>query len=428
MRRILSTAVVLAASAVTVATAAIPADADTGPTDYSQYVSISGPQGLTVGGDWGVWTLQAKNPTDTVDTQDHLLFEAHTTTDPGQLQLEYRAGTSGDWIPAAGTWKNKSTNPSFPGYAVTLDLAGALTIEPHSALTYEIRARRVATSTETDPSALSFNAYLEPAADEQTGAYTAAVGVDVETLGLTTTISGLPTTIPADGRSRLFQVHITAENQADWHIPSASFFLWQGDTYGSMSGPSSCDAEIDVYDPVHHRWQKVGMDAAGLEHETVDLAHWATGPAWDRTLDARITLGAKFRTGSGSKIGFGYFPGSGEPDDFWGTQKLTAEPVAGAPACVSPSSGAPAGTASPSASASAAPTTPAASPTSSATPIATGSAPAGTPAPTASPSAGGTLAATGGGSDTGLLGGIGAALVVLGGGAVAVLRRRGRRA
>jgi hypothetical protein len=172
-----------------------------------------------------------------------------------------------------------------------------------------------------------------------------------------------------------------------------------------MSGPEACDADVDILDPATRQWHRVGLGAAGIADASVNLAKWATGPAYDRTLTARITLGAGFNAGaSDSTLGFGYYPGSGDPDYFWVMHKLTSNHVAGAPACVKPSSSAPAPTA-------------AGSPSTGAT----------TPTP-ASSKTGAVLAQTGGGSSTGLLAGSGAALVALGGAAFATARCRARRA
>lgn len=57
-----------------------------------------------------------------------------------------------------------------------------------------------------------------------------------------------------------------------------------------------------------HTWHRVSLAAAGVDDETVNLA-WATGPGYDRTVTARIILGAKFKTDKDASIGFGYYPG-----------------------------------------------------------------------------------------------------------------------
>jgi hypothetical protein len=179
-----------------------------------------------------------------------------------------------------------------------------------------------------------------------------------------------------------------------------------------MQGPKSCDAEVDVWDPTTHQWHRVQLGALGMVQDDVDLVRWATGPGYNRTITARITLGAGFRaTGTGkggAALGFGYFPGSGEPDYFWTMHPLTSTPVAGAPACVKPSSPDPV-------------PVPVVDTTTSPSPVAAGSAPSTAPS-------GAALAATGGGSGTGLIAGAAAALLALGGAAMYLVRRRGRRA
>jgi hypothetical protein len=387
------------------------ARADVPYQDYSKYVTITGPTGLEVGGDWGVWTLQAKNPNAAVDTTDHLVFNAFGTSDIGQLQFQYRVGTSGAWTAAPIAWNQMSSDPKRnPYYMASMDFTGhALTIAPHSAQTYQLRARRVATKSPTAPFPTEFSAYLTPKQSDngQGGDFTARADTGVAPLGLTTKIVGLPTAIPADGRSRQFQIRITAANHADWRLPSASFFIWQGQKYGQMSGPKACDAEMDVLDPATKKWHRVGLGAAGVLDETVDLK-WATGPAYDRTLTARITLGAGFNaSGPDAAVGFGYFPGSGDPDYFWVKQHLSSSHTKGAPACAKPTTALPPVTTAPK------PTTP---PTKSAAPT------------HAATSTGGALATTGASSNTGLLAGAGAALLAAGTAAVAITRRKGRRA
>jgi LPXTG-motif cell wall-anchored protein len=360
-----------------------------------------------VGGGWGVWTLTAKNPNAAVDTTDRLVFNGSFASDTRQLQFQIRAGTAGAWLPAPVKWTQMSSNPKFPGYLASIEFDSApLKLAPHSSRAFQLRARRVATAAETQPFPLEFSAFLtpQPGADGQGGNFTARADTGVAPEGLTTTINGLPVNIPADGRSRSFQIHITSANHANWNIPNASFFLWQGQKYGSMSGPKACDAEVDVLDPATRQWHRVGLGAAGIADESVNLAQWATGPSYDRTLTVRITLGAGFKAGaSDSTLGFGYYPGSGDPDYFWVMHKLTSNHVAGAPACVKPSSSAPAPTPG--------------SPSTGAT----------TPAPSSSKT-GAALAQTGGGSSTGLLAASGAALIALGGAAFAAARCRARHA
>ncbi|MFC5908237.1 hypothetical protein [Streptacidiphilus monticola] len=314
------------------------AHADVPYQDYGKYVSLNGPHGLSVGGAWGVWTLQAKNPNAATDATDHLLFNMFGVDDPAQFQFQVRAGTTGAWHAAPVHWYQMSSNPRrFPFYLASWDFTGkALRLAPHSVRTFQVRARRLPSRRETSPFPANFTAYLTPkqGSSGQGGNFTARADESVAPWGLHTAIKGLAAKVPADGRHHQFQIRISSDNHANWHLDKASFFLWQGQKYGSMSGPRACDAELEVYDPHGHKWHRVGLGAAGVNQLTVDVAHWATGPAWNRTLTARLTLGAGFRTGSDAFLGFGYYPGSGDPDYFWTTQKIAAVHSARAPRCV----------------------------------------------------------------------------------------------
>ncbi|MEU6855030.1 hypothetical protein ABZ901_34515, partial [Actinacidiphila alni] len=387
-------AVAATASALLTLGAAGTASADDVPVgDYGKYVTIDGPKGLEVGGGWGVWTVDAKNPNAVADTTDHLAFNAEGPTGANQLEFQIRAGTTRAWKDAPTKWANIGT-AAHPHYLASFDFTGAaLGLAPHSDTTFQVRARQIPTKDATDPFAVGFSAVLTPqlGADGQPGDFLARAYVPVAPQGLTTTFKGLPTTVPADGRTRQFQVRISTANKADWHLGKASFFLWQGEKNGTKGTPSACDAEVDVLDSATHTWHKVGLIPAGIDERSVDLS-WATGPAYDRTLTARITLGAGYRTDKNPSIGFGYYPGSGEPDYFWASQKLAATPVAGAPTCVKPGSVTDTPT-----------STPSAAPTANSTGDANAPAPAGSDGPA--------LAATGGGGSTGLLTGVAAALV-----------------
>jgi len=308
------------------------------PQQAAVAIGITGPRGLQVDGAWGTWTIQAKNPSAVKDTTDRLQFAVSGGDDPRQFQFQIRSGTTGAWTSVPVQWTEMSTNPALRLFAGYFDFlkGGTLDLAAHSVRTFQVRARQVATSAETDPFDSSFEAILTPTANVLWGgARTAQASSGVAPEGLTTTITGLPTNIPADGKTRLFQIHIATANHADWNIPNAGFFIWQGQKYGTMNGPKACDAEVDVLDPTTHRWHRVGLEAAGLNQESVDLLHWATGPGYDRTVTARITLGAGFNAQAGqSSLSFGYFPGSGAPDYFWTGQKLTSNHVKGARTCV----------------------------------------------------------------------------------------------
>ncbi|WP_143172456.1 hypothetical protein [Actinacidiphila paucisporea] len=329
----------LAAASVLAATLLLgtagTASADVPIEDYGKYVTIDGPQGLEVGGDWGVWTLHAKNPNGVADSKDHLVFNAFSSSDEQQLQFQVRTGTGGAWTDPQVQWSQMSSWANDPQYLASIDVTGAaLDLAPHADTVYQLRARRLATGTKTEPFETGFSAFLTPqrSPDGQPGAWIAQAGVNVAPLGLTTTLQDLPTAIPADGRARQFTVHMTTANQADWHLGTASFFLWQGQGVGRDQGPSTCDAELDVLDSATGTWHQVGLGVAGVNAYTVDLG-WAKGTAYDRTLTARITLGGGFKATGDASIGFGYYPGSGETDYFWEQQPLSTSNVSGAPAC-----------------------------------------------------------------------------------------------
>lgn len=392
----------------TAGAASAEAPVDIPAADYGKYVTIDGPTGLEVGGDRGVWTIHAKNPNATADATDHLLFNAFSTDDTEQLRFRIRSGTSGTWTEPQVLWTNAASKGSPPIYRASFDLTGAaLDLAPGADQAFQIEAQRLPSQHRTEPFGTSFNAFLTPApaADGQPGAFTAQAGTGVAPLDLTTTVHDLPTHIPADGRTRQFTVHIGTAHQADWHLGAAGFFLWQGQKIGEMSGPSSCDAELDVLDPATGDWHKVGLGAQGEMDGTVNL-DWASGPAYDRTVTARITLGGGFTAAADATIGFGYYPGSGESDYFWTEQKLSTSKVAGAPACAKPGS---------------VQDTPSATPTPAATATTGSSAlPDG--------STGSQLAATGAGSATGPLAALAAVLVAAGGAVFAAARRRAPRA
>lgn len=392
---------------------AATAHADVPVGSYGKYLTLSGPNGLIVGGDWGTWTITAKNPTNAENKANHLLFNAWPVRATDQLQLQIRTGTSGPWKAAPVRWTQEGTAADHV-YIGSFEFGSApLDLKPHQNASFQVRARMTASHSTIEPFDTGFSAFLtpQPAADGQAGNFFVRADTSVAPEGLSTSINGLPTSIPADGKTRLFTINVSSADQVDWHLTKAGFFLWQGPTYGSMQGPKPCDAEVDVWDPRARQWHRVQLGALGMLQDDVDLVHWATGPGYNRTITARITLGAGFRaTGTGrggASLGFGYFPGSGEPDYFWTMHPLTSTPVAGAPACVKPSSPAPA-------------PVPVNS-TTSPSPVSVASTAAAAPS-------GAALAATGGGSGTGLLAGLGAALLAVGGAAMYLVRRRGRRA
>ncbi|NUS12935.1 MAG: hypothetical protein HOY69_16300 [Streptomyces sp.] len=309
--------------------------------DYGKYITIDGPKGLEVGGDWGVWTLHAKNPNTVADTEDHLVFNAFGTSDEQQLQFQIRTGTDGEWTDPQVQRTQMSSYPKYPEYLASIDVTGAaLDLAPNADTVYQLRARQLPSDTQTQPFETDFDAYLTPqrSPDGQPGTYTARASTTVAPLGLTTTIQDLPTTIPADGRTRQFTVHMSTANQADWHLGSAGFFLWPGQDYAGWEGPSTCDAELDVLDSATGTWHQVSVLETGITGYTVDLS-WAQGAPYDRTLTARLTLGGGYRTGVDAEIGFGFYPGSGEPDYFWTQQPLSSTPVAGSSACATANPG-----------------------------------------------------------------------------------------
>jgi hypothetical protein len=213
-----------AALAATLALGTTGAALAAAPQQSGVTISITGPKGLQVNGPWAAWTIQAKNPSAVKDTTDRLQFAVGVGDDPRQFQFQIRSGTSGAWTPVPVKWTETSTNPivrSFAGY-FELNRGTALDLAPHSVRTFQVRARQVATSAETEPFDSSFNAILTPTADVLWGGTpTAQAQADVAPEGLTTTITGLPINIPADGKTRLFQIHISSANHAGWNIPNA---------------------------------------------------------------------------------------------------------------------------------------------------------------------------------------------------------------
>ncbi|MFI9099621.1 LAETG motif-containing sortase-dependent surface protein [Streptomyces fildesensis] len=394
------TAVAVATSVLAIAATA-PAHAE----DTKKSVELVAPKSLEVGGAWGTGAVTVHNTGDTEDTKNHLyiVIGAEVFTGIDQVQAEYADGAGDSWHPLTllgldlGSTSNKVLG-------ATADVTGsALHLAPHSSHTYRVRLR-LPQSAETEPvQDIGLEADLAPGTDKgnQPTDWAARAFQDIKVAGLTTTVTGLPANIPADGKPRTFQVTMKAANHIDWHLSKSSFFLWQGQKYGQMTGPSACDAEVDVLDPVGHVWHRVGLGAAGWNQLDVDVAHWATGPVDQRVLTARITLGAGFKsTPKDTELDFGYYPGSG-PNNFWTTSRFTSAQAAGAPKCVNPGKAVPVTTPSPSASATSHEVPDAAKP-------------------------GRELAETGADGSTSLLGGA-AALLALGAGTAFVTRRRAQR-
>ncbi|QMU67069.1 hypothetical protein [Streptacidiphilus sp. P02-A3a] len=132
-----------------------------------------------------------------------MMFEAGSGDDTRQIQFDYRPGTTGAWRPMPLKWTQISSNPSFPLYdgSFYFDGGAVLGLAPHGTRTFQMLARRVATSAETQPFDADLTAGLTPDLHaDQDGNLTARADISVAPLGLSTEISGLPTNIPADGK------------------------------------------------------------------------------------------------------------------------------------------------------------------------------------------------------------------------------------
>ncbi|MFE7528708.1 hypothetical protein ACFU7Y_23760 [Kitasatospora sp. NPDC057542] len=403
---------ILAASLVASPLAlALPAQAAGQDTDHS--VRIEGFASVEAGGGWSEGAVTVKNDADAPYTGQHLvIYFGSKVLGKDQVAAEYADGASGSWQPVKLVDQDLGVDPA--GYqGVATDLTGAgVEVQPHSARTFKLRFKLLQSTHEGPWVSVGLQAFLAPTfgADGQAKNWTVqAPGASAKTTGLTTAFTGLPKSVPADGKPHAFQVSIKTANGFDWHLTSAAFFVWGGQKYGSMSGPAACDAQLDVQDPKDKSWHKVGMAAVGIGDHDVDLAKWATGPVDNRVLNARITLGKNFKTDTDASLGFGNFPGSTEML-FWTKQPIAAAPVEGAPECVDPNAPAP------TPSTSSAPAVPAS--VSTTTPAA--------PAPVTVADTNRAELADTGSRGLGLTAGIAGALVVAGGAAI-VLTRRTRR-
>ncbi|MFE5580453.1 hypothetical protein [Kitasatospora sp. NPDC056531] len=402
----------------------LPAQA-AGP-DKEHSVQVDGFTSVEAGGGWSEGTVTVKNDADAPYGGQHLvLYLGSEMLGTDQVVAEYADGASGSWQPVKLVNQAMSNQPT--GYeGVAADLTGAgIDVQPHAARTFKLRFKLVQSKHEGPWEDVSLHAMLAAGLDAkgQVKDWTATTQKTVKTTGLTTTVTGLPKDVPADGKPHAFQVSIKTANGFDWHLTQASFFVWAGQKYGSGPGPAACDAQVDVQDPKDGSWHKVGTAAAGVDGQDVNLTKWATGPADNRVLNARITLGRNFKTDKDASLGFGYYPGAG-PMLFWAMQPFAATPVEGAPECVNPDAPAPAPTATTPAS-----TAPVATSAPAVVPVAAPTTASATTAPAVASAAGtgdrSELADTGS-SGLGLTTGVAGALLAAGGAAV-VLARRTRR-
>ncbi|MEV6977587.1 hypothetical protein [Kitasatospora sp. NPDC093806] len=409
--------VLMAAALVASPLALAAPSAQAAPGDSLHGVTIDGFSSVTPGGGWSEGTVTLKNDTDQPSAAEHvLIYIGSQALGLDQVVAEYADGDSGAWQPVKLVAQKLSSDPD--GYEGTAaDLTGAgVEVQPHAARTFKLRFKLVQSKHEGPAVDVNLEAFagarLGP--DGQAQDWASRTGKSVKVTGLTTAIEGLPKSIPADGKPHPFKVSIKTANNFDWHLTTASFFLWQGQGVGSMNGPAACDAEVDVQDPKDGSWHRVDLGAVGMVGGTVDVAKWATGPVGNQSLNARITLGKNFKLdNSDPELGFGYYPGAG-PVLFWTTQRLASTPVDGAPDCVNPGAVAP--TAKPSATATPAKPTASPSPT-------TAAKAAAKPSPTKA--AGPELADTGS-SNLAVPAAIAAALLAVGATAITLARRTRR--
>ncbi|GAA2793671.1 hypothetical protein RMN57_20475 [Kitasatospora sp. CM 4170] len=320
---------------------ALPAQA--AGSDAEPGVQIDGFSTVEAGGGWSEGTVTVRNDADAAVTGQHLvLYFGSRMLGLDQVAAEYADGAAGTWQPVKLVDQDLGAKPG--GHqGVAADLTGAeVELQPHSVHTFKLRFKLLQ-SAHTGPEIdVSLDAYLAPTfgRDGLARDWTAQASKQVGTTGLTTAVNGLPGSVPADGKAHPFTVSIKTANKFDWHLDRALFFLWAGQGVGSTEGPAACDAQLELQDPKDGSWHQVGLAARGLEGRDVDLARYGTGPVDNRVINARLTLGANFKTSADARLGFGQFPGAG-PVLFWAEQKLAATAVAGAPACVDPNAPAP---------------------------------------------------------------------------------------
>ncbi|MER5349676.1 hypothetical protein ABT093_05010 [Kitasatospora sp. NPDC002551] len=402
--------------------------------DRAFSLRMDGLASVEPGGGWSEGSVTVRNDTDKLSVDEHLLIVIGSQwLGPDQVVVEYADGASGAWQPVKLTAQDLGGGTG--GYeGVAADVTGAaVELQPHAERTFKLRFKVVQTKHRGPAVDIGFETFLAPRFSQggQVAERVAEAARIVRVNGLTTTIEGLPKSIPADGRPHPFKVSIKTANNFDWHITTASFFLWAGQGVGSMEGPAACDAEVDVQDPKDGSWHRVDLGAVGMTGGTVDVAKWATGPVDNKVLNARITLGKNFKLDpSDPKLGFGYFPGAG-PVLFWTTERLATTPVDGAPDCVNPNAPVPSARPSttPSITPSAAPSTaaaPSAAPSKAASPTATPTVvkAAAKPSPTTTADRRTELADTG--SSPAVPAGIAAALLAVGAAALALVRRARR--
>ncbi|MFF2352022.1 hypothetical protein ACFVVL_19865 [Kitasatospora sp. NPDC058115] len=410
-------------------------------SDPARSIRMDGFASVEPGGGWSEGSVTVRNDTDQVSADHVLVYFGSEMIGVDEIVAEYADGASGAWQPLKLTAQDLGGKTGgHEGTAADLTGAG-VEVQPHAERIFKLRFKLVQTERRGPATDFGVEAFIGPrlGTGGQAEEWVSRTGRVAKVNGLTTTIEGLPKSIPADGRPHPFKVSIKTANTFDWHLTTASFFLWAGQGVGSMEGPPACDAQVDVQDPKDGSWHRVGLGAVGMVGGTVDVAKWAAGPVDHKVLNARITLGRNFKLGSSDpELGFGYYPGAG-PVTFWTTQPVATTPVDGAPDCVNPdaptpsvrptttttTTAAPAPTATGSVAPSAAPS---ASTAPSATPSATPSVvkAAAKPSPTATGGRQSELADTGS-SGSLATAGIAAALLAVGAAAVA-LTRRARRA
>jgi hypothetical protein len=296
---------------------------------------------VTVKGGWAAGTLTLANPTDKPITGQRVLWRAggEEHGDPlpkGSLLFDWAEGSEKTWHRVDwGFIYPETDDPAYkkwPGFLYSwMGPRSGITLAPHSTRTFRLRLS-LPQSTMTEPiTDLGIDALLGSGDDGHHNPEV-LVGSDGDRLrvrGLTAKLRGVPSRIAVDGRAHGFTLDIRTLNKADWKLRRAGF----GVDPGYFDRPlSSCDARIELRDPVTGAWHTAPMNVWGPEKKMPDLRRWASGPVDHRVVTARLLLGGHFTAGR-HMVGAGHYPGSG-PNNFFPTASFTAVRSTGKHPCL----------------------------------------------------------------------------------------------
>lgn len=329
----LSRLLVAAAVALPACTAlAVPAAAADDPW-IDGAVKVDMPATVTVKGGWAAGSLTLSNPTDKPLTGQRVKWEVGGLeySDPlptGSLLMDWADGPTDSWHRVSWSYEYPNIKGALYWW---MGPAGGMTLAPHSTHTYRLRVSLPQSTMQEPITDLGFGAILGSGKDDQNNpvVWTSRGGDSVKVRGLSAKLKGVPSQIAVDGTAHGFTLDMTTLNKADWKLQQAGFGVDPGDFAHPVS---SCNARIELRDPVTGAWNTAPMNAWTVGSRTVDLRRWASGPVDHRVVTARLLLGGGFTAGRHT-VGAGHYPGAG-PNNFFPMVSFTAVRTTAKPSCL----------------------------------------------------------------------------------------------